>query len=163
SCALNVTSSGRTSLRSRLRSSSPVACRLSRRQPAGDLTWQLRSGHPYPRREIDELEGFDCVLDDDEDSYGFPTLESAMKPITLIVVLFAAIVSAQAPKTTTPATRSPLKEYTMAQFLDTTSIQGASFSADESKILFSSNKSGVWNAYTVSIAGGAWTPVTKST
>jgi len=86
-----------------------------------------------------------------------------MKSIALVVALFAAVVSAQAPKTTTPAARRPPKEYTMAQFLDTTSIQGASFSADESRILFSSNKSGVWNAYTVSIAGGAWTPVTKST
>ena len=86
-----------------------------------------------------------------------------MKPITLVVVLFAAVVSAQAPKTTAPTNKRPAKEYTMAQFLDTTSIQGASFAADESRILLSSNKSGVWNAYTVSIGGGAWTSVTKST
>jgi Tol biopolymer transport system component len=51
----------------------------------------------------------------------------------------------------------------MEQFLDTTSIQGGYFSADESKVLFSSNKTGIWNAYTVPAGGGAWTPVTKST
>jgi dipeptidyl aminopeptidase/acylaminoacyl peptidase len=50
----------------------------------------------------------------------------------------------------------------MQQFLDTTAIAGASFSADESRILFSSNKTGVWNAYTVPVGGGPWTPVTKS-
>ena len=30
-------------------------------------------------------------------------------------------------------------------------------------ILFSSNKTGIWNAYTMPVSGGAWTPVTKST
>jgi Tol biopolymer transport system component len=51
----------------------------------------------------------------------------------------------------------------MEQFLDTTSIQGASFSADESRLLFSSNKTGIWNAYTIPVGGGVWTPVTTST
>ena len=51
----------------------------------------------------------------------------------------------------------------MEQFLNTTSITGATFSRDESRILFSSNKSGIWNAYTVSTAGGPWTQVTNST
>ena len=60
------------------------------------------------------------------------------------------------------AQRQP-KQYTIEQFLDTTSISGASFSADESRILFSSNKTGIWNAYTVPVAGGPWTPITSST
>ena len=47
--------------------------------------------------------------------------------------------------------------------MTTTSITGASFSADESRILFSSNKTGIWNAYTIPVAGGEWTPMTKST
>ena len=51
----------------------------------------------------------------------------------------------------------------MEQFLDTTSISGGFFSADESRILFSSNKTGIWNAYTIPVGGGEWTPVTKST
>jgi dipeptidyl aminopeptidase/acylaminoacyl peptidase len=51
----------------------------------------------------------------------------------------------------------------MEQLLDTTAIQGASFSADESRVLFSSNRTGVWNAYTIPVGGGTWTPVTAST
>src|SRR5215218_6203630 len=61
-----------------------------------------------------------------------------------------------------PQTRQP-KQYTIEQFLNTTSINGASFSADESRILFSSNKTGIWNAYTMPVSGGAWTQVTQST
>ncbi len=57
----------------------------------------------------------------------------------------------------------PHKQYTIEQFLSTISINGASFSADEKKILFSSNKTGVYNVYSVSTAGGEPTPVTSST
>jgi dipeptidyl aminopeptidase/acylaminoacyl peptidase len=60
-------------------------------------------------------------------------------------------------------TARPIKQYTMEQFLNTTSITGASFSKDESRILFSSNRTGIWNAYTVPVTGGPWTPVTNST
>ena len=60
-------------------------------------------------------------------------------------------------------TARPSKQYTIEQFLDTTSMSGASFSPDESRILFSSNKTGIWNAYTVAVTGGEWTPVTQST
>ena len=88
-----------------------------------------------------------------------------MKWTAFVVALFTTLVSAQAPatKSTTAPARRPAKQYTMEQFLDTTSIQGGYFSADESRVLFSSNKTGIWNAYTVPAGGGAWTPVTKST
>ena len=62
-----------------------------------------------------------------------------------------------------PGRPASVEQYTIEQFLDTTSINGASFSADESRILFSSNKTGIWNAYTIPVGGGAWTPVTTST
>jgi hypothetical protein len=54
------------------------------------------------------------------------------------------------------------KAYTIEQFLDTIAIRGASLSADESRILFSSNKTGIWNVYSMAIAGGDWTAVTTS-
>ena len=57
----------------------------------------------------------------------------------------------------------PSKQYSIDQFLDTTSMSGASFSADEARILFSSNKTGIWNVYSIPVAGGEWTPITKST
>ncbi len=59
-----------------------------------------------------------------------------------------------------------MKRYTIEQFMATTSILGASFSADEQRILFSSNASGIFNAYTLPASGdGTETPepVTRST
>ena len=92
-----------------------------------------------------------------------------MKWTAPIVTLFTVVVSAQAPAPRMPpppkptATQRPAKQYTMEQFLDTTAIQGGFFSPDESRLLFSSNKTGIWNAYTIPVTGGAWTPLTKST
>lgn len=57
----------------------------------------------------------------------------------------------------------PAKQYRIEDFVESTGVGGASFSADESRILFSSNRSGVWNAYTMPVAGGDWTAVTSST
>ena len=57
----------------------------------------------------------------------------------------------------------PSKQYTIEQFLATTSTAGASFSADEKKILFSSNKSGIYNVYSVPVAGGEPSALTSST
>ena len=57
----------------------------------------------------------------------------------------------------------PTRQYSIEEFIESTSIGGAHFSADESKILFSSNKSGVWNVYSMPISGGEWTAVTTST
>lgn len=53
-------------------------------------------------------------------------------------------------------------QYTIEQFLNTTVIFGGSFSYDESKILLTSDKSGVFNAFTIPVTGGQLTPVTKS-
>jgi dipeptidyl aminopeptidase/acylaminoacyl peptidase len=58
-----------------------------------------------------------------------------------------------------------MKRYTIEQFMATTSISGASFSADEERILFSNNASGIFNAYTLPVRGN-WTetpkPMTRS-
>jgi len=82
-----------------------------------------------------------------------------MKSARVFVALAAVASTLLA---TVSAQRQP-KPYTIEQFLDTTSIAGATFSADESRLLFSSNKTGIWNAYTVPVAGGPWTPITSST
>jgi dipeptidyl aminopeptidase/acylaminoacyl peptidase len=52
--------------------------------------------------------------------------------------------------------------YTIEQFMDTESIGGSSFSEDETTILYSSNRSGIYNAYTIPITGGEPTPLTLS-
>ena len=55
------------------------------------------------------------------------------------------------------------KRYTIEQFMATTSIGGASFSADEKRILFSSNATGIFNVYSIAVTGGEPAALTKST
>ena len=62
----------------------------------------------------------------------------------------------------TPIAAKP-KRYTIEQFMATTSLGGASFSADEKRVLFHSNVSGIFNAYTLPISGGELQAITKST
>ena len=42
-------------------------------------------------------------------------------------------------------------------------VAGASFSPDEKRVLFSSNQSGIFNAYSVPVAGGSAAQLTRST
>lgn len=60
------------------------------------------------------------------------------------------------------ATRA-VKQYTVEQFLNTTAIGGSSFSPDEKSILVSSNKSGIYNVYSIPVAGGDMKQLTQST
>jgi dipeptidyl aminopeptidase/acylaminoacyl peptidase len=84
---------------------------------------------------------------------------------TLVVLLGLTLqgASAQTAKPAAAQGQRPAKQYTIEQFLDTTAISGASFSPDERRILFSSNKTGIWNVYSVPVTGGEWTQVTNST
>ncbi|SFL27359.1 S9 family peptidase [Lysobacter sp. cf310] len=86
-------------------------------------------------------------------------LALALAALIPVCAATAATPSAQA----TPATALPSKQYRIQDFIDTVGVAGASFSADESRLLFSSNKSGIWNAYSMPVDGGEWTPVTRST
>lgn len=56
----------------------------------------------------------------------------------------------------------PSRQYGIEEFIESTGVSGASFNADESRILFSSNRSGIWNAYSMPVAGGEWAAVTAS-
>jgi len=55
-----------------------------------------------------------------------------------------------------------VKQYTIEQFKNTISIFGSSYSYDEKTILFSSNKTGIYNAYTIPVEGGEPTQITDS-
>ncbi len=55
-----------------------------------------------------------------------------------------------------------LKEYTIEQFMDNEAVGGGSFSPDKSKLLVSSNRSGIYNMYTVPTTGGDFMPITAS-
>lgn len=55
-----------------------------------------------------------------------------------------------------------IEQYTIEQFMDNEAVTGGSFSFDNSKLLISSNRSGIFNVYTVPITGGNYTPITAS-
>lgn len=55
-----------------------------------------------------------------------------------------------------------VRQYTINQFMNTIAISGSSISFDDKTILFSSNKTGVYNAYTIPVASGEPTQLTDS-
>lgn len=55
-----------------------------------------------------------------------------------------------------------VKQYTIEQFMNNTSIGGGSISHDESKILVANNESGIFNAYTIDIKSGEMKALTES-
>ena len=78
--------------------------------------------------------------------------------LTALLVVSAAAFSC--------ASREPAREvqrYTIEQFLTTTSVAGGSFSHDDALLLYGSDESGVFNAYTVPVTGGASVQITHST
>ncbi|MGH9398943.1 MAG: prolyl oligopeptidase family serine peptidase [Thermoanaerobaculia bacterium] len=85
----------------------------------------------------------------------------AIRRILLSLLLAALALPAAAAAAAAP-TKRLAKQYTIEQFLATTAVTGASFSADEKKILFSSNKTGIYNVYSIPVAGGEARPVTTS-
>lgn len=63
---------------------------------------------------------------------------------------------------TTPAPRD-VKQYSIEQFYKSTQVGGGSISSDDSKLLVSSNESGIYNAYEIDIASGQKKALTTST
>jgi len=61
-----------------------------------------------------------------------------------------------------PSIADTMKTYTIGQMMDNESVAGGSFSPDKSKLLVSSNRSGIYNMYTVPTSGGDMMPVTQS-
>jgi dipeptidyl aminopeptidase/acylaminoacyl peptidase len=56
-----------------------------------------------------------------------------------------------------------VKQYTIEQFMATTRVGGSAFTHDEKSILFHSNKSGIFNVYSVPVNGGEPKQLTNST
>jgi len=76
-------------------------------------------------------------------------------------VLFACAPAKQAPESQ-PRTFTP-KQYSVEDFYKNTGFFGASWSPDKSKILVSSDASGIWNAYAIPVQGGEPQALTNST
>lgn len=85
----------------------------------------------------------------------------------VVAISFGAFVGqAQqrgAAKTRKQVNARQVKQYTIEQFMDTVRIGGSSFSLDEKEILFHSNKTGIFNVYSVSVTGGDARQLTNST
>ncbi len=74
---------------------------------------------------------------------------------SLAALLLAPALSAQTP-------RRP-RRYTIEQFMNTVTMNGASYAPDGRSIIFSSNRSGVFNVWEVPVAGGEARQITTST
>ncbi|MAP81319.1 MAG: S9 family peptidase [Aequorivita sp.] len=66
-------------------------------------------------------------------------------------------------KSTKPiAEETSVNTYTIEQFMGNENASANGFSPDKSKVLVTSNRSGVYNMYTVPTQGGEFTPITQS-
>ncbi len=90
-------------------------------------------------------------------------MSSLMSRVVLAAALIPTLALAAPPEKPTAKPRArPSKQYTTEQFMATTRYSGASFSPDEKKVLFSSNQSGIFNAYSVPASGGKPRALTQS-
>ncbi|WP_298520983.1 alpha/beta fold hydrolase [uncultured Kordia sp.] len=87
-----------------------------------------------------------------------------MKKLSLLCILSIFFFSCEndSKKTDKKDTAQSVKEYTIEQIMDNESISGGSFSPDKSKLLVTSNRSGINNMYTIPANGGDYTPITES-
>jgi dipeptidyl aminopeptidase/acylaminoacyl peptidase len=79
-------------------------------------------------------------------------------PLALAAALIAGCATQEA-----VTEQEPVPTYSIEQFLDTTNVFGGSFSPDGTKILVASDESGIYNAYSIPVAGGQPTALTEST
>ncbi|CAI8400988.1 MAG: Dipeptidyl aminopeptidase BIII [Flavobacterium sp. SCGC AAA160-P02] len=75
--------------------------------------------------------------------------------IAIIAMLFSCKEDAK-------MSQKDIQQYTIEQFMDNEAVSGGSFSPDNSNILISSNRSGIYNVYTIPTRGGEMTAITKS-
>jgi dipeptidyl aminopeptidase/acylaminoacyl peptidase len=80
----------------------------------------------------------------------------------IMACLALAFICSCKQETKKPSVAETMKTYTIEQMMDNEAISGGSFSPDNFKILISSNRSGIYNMYTVPTGGGDMTPITQS-
>jgi dipeptidyl aminopeptidase/acylaminoacyl peptidase len=84
-------------------------------------------------------------------------------PFALLVLFFATACQEQ-PKSLEeePAARA-VSQYSIEQFYKSSEVFGGAFTTDDTKLLVTSNESGIFNAYEIDIASGEKTARTNST
>ncbi|SEC28635.1 Dipeptidyl aminopeptidase/acylaminoacyl peptidase [Tenacibaculum sp. MAR_2009_124] len=85
-----------------------------------------------------------------------------MKTKLLGLSILIAILSCKENSSTKNKVSKKIKQYTIGQFMDNEAVGGGSFSKDNSKLLISSNRSGIYNVYTVPSQGGEMSAITSS-
>lgn len=74
--------------------------------------------------------------------------------ITILLTLSILLISCNK--------KAEISEYTIDQFYKNIQIGGGNFNSDETKLLVSSNKSGIWNVYEINISDTAMKQITSS-
>ncbi len=85
-----------------------------------------------------------------------------MKKLAFLLVITLSVIACKKDKGSSKEAIKKVKKYTIKQMMDNESVFGGSFSPDKSKLLVTSNRSGIYNMYTVSTSDGTFTPITAS-
>jgi dipeptidyl aminopeptidase/acylaminoacyl peptidase len=84
------------------------------------------------------------------------------KVITMGLCLLVAFACKDEKKEADVAEARQVSEYTIEQFMDNENAFANGYSADKTKVLMTSNRSGIYNMYTVPTTGGELKPLTQS-
>jgi len=87
-------------------------------------------------------------------------------PVLIAILMLAACTTHQAERPEPAGATGKAaahRQYSVEDFYKNTEFRGASWAPDRSKILVSSNLSGIWNAYVIPVSGTAPQPITRST
>ncbi len=84
-----------------------------------------------------------------------------MKNLAVLSLSFLVLFSCKEKEETAKIAKE-VQEYSIEQFMDNENAFANGFSADNSKVLITSNRSGIYNMYTTPSTGGELVPVTQS-
>lgn len=85
-----------------------------------------------------------------------------MKNISIICSVLFLLLSCKDKKKDESKVVAEVKSYSIEQFMGNENASANGFSPDKSKVLITSNRSGVYNMYNVSAEGGEFMPITQS-
>ena len=85
-----------------------------------------------------------------------------MKKLLVLFSIALITVGCKKDKNNSAEIAKNLKQYSIEQMMDNESVFGGSFSTDKSKLLVTSNRSGIYNMYSVATSDGTFTPITES-
>ena len=85
-----------------------------------------------------------------------------MKKLIVLVLTLVVVTACKETKKETVAEAKEIPQYSIEQFMDNENAFANGYSADKSKVLMTSNRSGIYNMYTMPETGGEMTAITKS-